>query len=377
MARPRKYKTNVPGLSPYLDKRNNKVYWRYRHPVTGRNLGLGNIDQKLAESIAAEANIRLARQQTEQMMSLQEKILKDTGESLTVSIFLNNYRRMQQERYDNGEIKLNTLKQKSTPLRVFEEHFGSKKLDTITVKDIVSVLEEYKARGHNRMGQIFRKVLIDVFREAQQTGDVPPGFNPAESAKKPQVRISRQRLSFDEWKMIYDAAEKDGYFLQRGMLLALMTGQRLSDVCRMKFSDVRDGYLHVEQQKTGARIAIPLALRCHKLNLTLGDVVSSCRDYVLSQWLLHHHHDKGKGKRGGMIKPATLTVAFKKARDSVDHNWNANGTPPSFHEQRSLSERLFREQGIDTRILLGHSSQKMTDIYNDARGKEWKKLVIK
>ncbi|HBM2233479.1 TPA: phage integrase Arm DNA-binding domain-containing protein, partial [Escherichia coli] len=27
MARPRKYKTNVPGLSPYFDKRNNKVYW--------------------------------------------------------------------------------------------------------------------------------------------------------------------------------------------------------------------------------------------------------------------------------------------------------------------------------------------------------------
>ncbi len=33
------------------------------------------------------------------------------------------------------------------------------------------------------MGQIFRKVLIDVFREAQQTGDVPPGFNPAEWQK--------------------------------------------------------------------------------------------------------------------------------------------------------------------------------------------------
>ncbi|ENC8362131.1 integrase, partial [Escherichia coli] len=24
----------------------------------------------------------------------------------------------------------------------------------------------------------------------------------------------------------------------------------------------------------------------------------------------------------------------------------------------------------------GHSNQKMTDIYNDVRGKEWKKLVI-
>ncbi|SJJ82569.1 putative integrase [Shigella sonnei] len=105
-------------------------------------------------------------------------------------------------------------------------------------------------------------------------------------------------------------------------------------------------------------------------------VVSSCRDCVLSPWLLHHHHAKGTAKRGGMVKPATLTVAFKKARDSVDYNWRANGTPPSFHEQRSLSERLFREQGVDTKILLGHSNQKMTDIYNDVRGKEWKKLVI-
>ncbi|EOM2345612.1 phage integrase Arm DNA-binding domain-containing protein, partial [Escherichia coli] len=55
MARPRKYKTEVPGLSPYFDKRNNKVYWRYRHPITGKNHGLGSIDQKQAEAIAAEA----------------------------------------------------------------------------------------------------------------------------------------------------------------------------------------------------------------------------------------------------------------------------------------------------------------------------------
>ncbi|WP_409254726.1 phage integrase Arm DNA-binding domain-containing protein, partial [Escherichia coli] len=37
--------------------------------------GLGSIDQKLAETIAAEANSRLARQQMEQMLSLQEKII--------------------------------------------------------------------------------------------------------------------------------------------------------------------------------------------------------------------------------------------------------------------------------------------------------------
>ena len=117
MARPRKYKTDVPGLSPYFDKRNNKVYWRYRHPITGKNHGLGSIDQKLAETIAAEANSRLARQQMEQMLSLQEKIISDTGGSSTVTIFLNNYRKIQQERYENGEIKPEAQEQVMNDLR--------------------------------------------------------------------------------------------------------------------------------------------------------------------------------------------------------------------------------------------------------------------
>ena len=107
MARPRKYKTDVPGLSPYFDKRNNKVLLALQASHNRqKNHGLGSIDQKLAETIAAEANSRLARQQMEQMLSLQEKIISDTGGSSTVTIFLNNYRKIQQERYENGEIKL-------------------------------------------------------------------------------------------------------------------------------------------------------------------------------------------------------------------------------------------------------------------------------
>jgi integrase len=33
------------------------------------------------------------------------------------------------------------------------------------------------------------------------------------------------------------------------MLLALVTGQRREDICLMKFTDVWDGHLHVEQGK--------------------------------------------------------------------------------------------------------------------------------
>lgn len=71
----------------------------------------------------------------------------------------------------------------------------------------------------------------------------------------------------------------------------------------------------------------------------------------------------------------TLTTIFKKARDKCGLAWPEKSVP-SFHEQRSLSERLYRDQGIDTQKLLGHKSQKMTDKYNDNRGKEWQIIAI-
>jgi hypothetical protein len=46
------------------------------------------------------------------------------------------------------------------------------------------------------------------------------------------------------------------------------------------------------------------------------------------------------------------------------------------HEQRSLSERLHREQGINTKDLLGHKSQQQIDKYHDDRGKDWIKIVV-
>lgn len=40
--------------------------------------------------------------------------------------------------------------------------------------------------------------------------------------------------------------------------LLLYTGQRIGDVCRMRWSDIRDGYVYVKQQKTGKELDIRL-----------------------------------------------------------------------------------------------------------------------
>ncbi|MGL9734425.1 MAG: hypothetical protein ACR5LD_09650 [Symbiopectobacterium sp.] len=63
-------------------------------------------------------------------------------------------------------------------------------------------------------------------------------------------------------------------------------------------------------------------------------------------------------------------MRFSKARNKTGLSLE-NGTPPTFHKQRSLAEQLYREQAdIDTRHLLGYKSQYQTDAYNDDRGKD-------
>jgi hypothetical protein len=50
---------------------------------------------------------------------------------------------------------------------------------------------------------------------------------------------------------------------------------------------------------------------------------------------------------------------------------------PTFHEIRSLSKRLYMEQGgIDTKALLGHVSDAMADLYANSRGLEPVKVRI-
>lgn len=94
---------------------------------------------------------------------------------------------------------------------------------------------------------------------------------------------------------------------------------------------------------------------------------------MVSKYLLHFRHTTSQANRGDQVSTKTLTSTFKKARDKSCLAWD-EGSAPTFHEQRSPSERLYREQGLDTQKLLGHKSKKMTDKYNDDRGKDW--LVV-
>lgn len=371
-ARPRKNNVSVPNLYPLYSRKVNKVYWRYKHPVTGKFHSLGTNEAE-AIAIATEANTRLAEQRTRQILAISDRIATSKGKAITTSTWLDRYQAIQDDRLKSGDIKLNTYKQKAKPVSLLRERAGMKFISSVDVRDIAQLLDEYITAGQPRMAQVVRSVLIDVFKEAQHYGEVPPGYNPALATKQSRRKITRQRLSLEEWQKIFDIADASHRYMGNAMLLALVTAQRLGDISRMKFSDIWDDHLHVIQEKTGSKIAIPLSLRLNAINWSLRDVIARCRDYAVSPYLVHFFRSTSQAERGAQVKSNTLTTNFSKARDLAEIDWG-DGTPATFHEQRSLSERLYEAQGVDTQKLLGHKSPNQTARYHDDRGKEWIKI---
>ena len=142
---------------------------------------------------------------------------------------------------------------------------------------------------------------------------------------------------------------------------------------RDRFSQVRDGHLWVTQRKSGAKVAIPMSLHLQALGWTVGDVIGRCRDTVVSRHVLHHSRNCGRAKPGDKVRDMTLAQMFAEARDAAGISVEGK-TPPTFHELRSLSLRLYHDQGINAQALAGHKSADMTAVYRDVRGDEWVKV---
>lgn len=214
--------------------------------------------------------------------------------------------------------------------------------------------------------QKVRDEMCDIFNEAAANGWCD--INPAKFVKRPPAPVRRKRLDLETWQRMRTAAQASRVkWTEPMLLLALLTSQRRSDLWKMKFDDVRDGHLYIEQQKKagkphGARICLPLELRLDVIDMTLGDVIEFCRGYTKPGPTMLR-------KRNGeaLMRADMLSYRFEDTIKPLGE-W-PDGERPSLHEVRSLSARLFKDQGdIDTQTLLGHKSPEMTKKYEDPRG---------
>lgn len=242
-----------------------------------------------------------------------------------------------------------------------------KPLTDISTKEVAAMLNTYVAEGKAASAKLIRSTLVDVFREAIAEGHV--ATNPVTATRTAKSEVRRSRLTANEYVEIYHAAEPLPIWLRLAMDLAVVTGQRVGDLCRMKWSDINDNHLHIEQSKTGAKLAIPLTLTIDALNISLADTLQKCREASSSETIIaSKHYDP--------LSPKTVSKYFTKARNASGLSFDGN--PPTFHELRSLSARLYRNQIGDkfAQRLLGHKSDSMAARYRDSRGREWDKIEI-
>lgn len=366
MARPRSARNRPLPPNLYV---NSTGYYYYKDPTKGRVRGLGR-DKALAMQQARAANAALAARPRSSLvdwvMGKQSFSLKD---------WLPIYRELWLKRAGKTPAA-NTLRACDVYIRKLGNwDLACMQLIEFSTAHIASLLETEETASGAASALQLRARAGDVFRMAETQGLIPQGANPVTATYTPSRAVKRERLSLDQFWTIRAHAPLQ---LQRAMDLALITGQRRDDIVNLKFSDVKDGFLHVVHGKSQGvvRLQLDTAIGLAAVGLTIGGVIDACRDEVLSHYIVHHVAHRGMAKPGQKLDSNGTSNMFQDAREAAGIVAAEGRTPPSFHEIRSLSERLYREQygAAFAQAILGHKSASMTAKYEDLRGQGWQRV---
>jgi enterobacteria phage integrase len=335
-------------------------YYTWRDPRDGKTHILGRMPLAQAIHEAMDANLVAAGSQ--KTAALAERLAEPQE---TISDLL--------KRMPTTGVKKSTLDGRKYRDRVIEEKLGRIKCADLTTKHVADMLEELEAAGKMQWSVLIRSRLKMVCRRGKALGWMKE--NPVQDTERAKVKVKRRRLTLEVFNATLAKAPEVAPWLQNAMLLALVSGQDRATVARWERSFVTNGAAVLTRGKTGIRIAIPLELRMDAIGLSLADVIARCRATgVVSKYLIHHTQQKGLTKVGAPVKLGTISAKFTAARILAGIDDSA---APSFHEIRSLSKRLYLEQGgVDTKALLGHMSDATADLYANSRGLEPLKVKI-
>jgi len=339
-------------------------YFYYINPRNKKSKGLGR-DKAKAMQEARQANAVLA--------TLSPTPLADwvSGKSdYSLKDWLPVYRELWEQRYEKAPAETTARMCDMYLRKIAQSDYAWMKLRDITTAHIAKHLASAEDESGSSSANNMRARLSDVFRMAETQGLIDQGQNPVKATYNARSTVKRERLTLEQFILIRDSSSK---WIQKVMNLALVTAQRREDLTNMKFSDYSEGYLHVDQGKTGTRLRINGNVRLEAVKLSVEQVVNDCRDLIVSRYLVHHQRRIAKVKPGEPVSPNRLSNIFQQARDEVGIKAEEGRTPPSFHEIRSLAERLYKaERGAEfAQAILGHKTASMTAKYDDLRGKGW------
>jgi len=253
---------------------------------------------------------------------------------------------------------------------VIAESFREFHASEVTEADCAEFLERWaeqgKARMHNRykscLGQILRKAALKGWR----TGD-----NPAREVPGMSTPGRKQIITDDDVARLKKAAlvgedgrpTISGPALVKMIDLALLTGQRIGDVLKMRWQDVTDAGLYVEQGKGKGRVRILI-----EWTTALRSAIDAC-----AEGTDRVGHLLKKGRQGS--KKATApgsAYTYSGIRSAwVRACERANIDVGSFHihdmRGRAGVDKAEADGKEATQKLLGHANMRTTEHYIEGK----------
>jgi integrase len=198
------------------------------------------------------------------------------------------------------------------------------------------------------MANLLRSFLKVMFQRAVRWGIVES--NPVRDIEQFKITKRDRYLTAEEYARIREQATPTLACL---MDIAYITGQRIGDCRHIRYSDISESGVFVRQQKTKARVLI-------SMTPDLAEVIARARAIHKSVkgLTLFHRRD------GTPIPYDTLYYQWSNAcRD-------AKVEDAHFHDIRAAAATDAKAQGLDSKTLLGHTTESSHNRY--LRSKETK-----
>ncbi|HAD32184.1 MAG TPA: hypothetical protein DCE77_11465 [Methylophaga sp.] len=372
--RPRKRgNKDLAGLNLYVQKRGERNYYQYKHPITGKYHGFG-FNRK--EAIEAAKQLQ---QLLKQNPDLVGKVVQPAG---SFSEYLEYFRDeiIPQKRVNGQPLSDSTVREYSRLIKTFITELGHHGFETIGQRHIAEYLN---TRSTAEVYNKHRTLLVMIFRQAVSDEKYPE--NIAEKiVKRDMDKTKRQPLTLEQYELIYKHASTP---IKNAMELSLNALQRRSDIQKWRFDSKEGEFYRVIIQKTrkhgsNSNIEIPASLPVAYSAAgakTLDDIVRNCRDDLACPYLVHESRQRRKESKekthSMQLSVKQISDGFAKARDLAGIKME---NPPTFHELLALGESLREKQGWTTKqlqLLRGHRKEKTTQDYLD-RHIEWVRIEM-
>lgn len=189
-------------------------------------------------------------------------------------------------------------------------------------------------------------LLSHIFNCARMWG-YTANANPVAGVKKYHEKGRDVYVSDDLFKRVFEKADRH---IQNFILISYLTGQRVADNMKIQLSDIVDGVLWVQQNKTGTRLRVRLT----------GSIKELVDDIIQTRGELTHDY-LFTNKRG-------LPLTYDMLRYGIDKARRRAGVDKKDFQSRDLRAKSGTDKedshGMDAaQALLGHSSSAMTKKY--------------